>query len=109
MTVRTKKVRSEKTPRPVLACDGLRLFLEVFIIRNSKAFCSTFSPRGRATRLPLVRTQACSTLELELELEGAAEMETGMETGDGAEMETSAHEAQTWSLSSQSHLNGQRP
>ena len=105
MTVRTKKVRSEKTPRPVLACDGLRLFLEVFIIRNSKAFCSTFSPRGRATRLPLVRTQACSTLELELELEGAAEMETG----DGAEMETSAHEAQTWSLSSQSHLNGQRP
>ena len=105
MTVRTKKVRSEKTPRPVLACDGLRLFLEVFIIRNSKAFCSTFSPRGRATRLPLVRTQACSTLELEAWLEGAAEMEMG----DGAEMETSAHEAQTWSLSSQSHLNGQRP
>ena len=31
-----------------------------------------------------------------------------METGDGAEMETSAHEAQTWSLSSQSHLAGVR-
>ena len=57
---------------------------------------------GRATRYSshmaaarLHNTQACSTTELEGTLEGA-------------EMETSAHEAQTWSLSSQSHLAGVR-
>ena len=40
-------------------------------------------------------SQACSTLAAEDSLEGA-------------ETETSAHEAQTWSLSSQSHLAGVR-